>query len=56
MQYIIDGESLLGGMLRIDSRMFKAVNGDYIIDELKFEVSSRGDAFFYTAKCSRPEQ
>lgn len=56
VQYIIDGESLLGGMIRIDSRMFKAVNGDYIIDELKFEVSSRGDAFFYTAKCSRPEQ
>lgn len=56
VQYIIDGESLLGGMLRIDSRMFKAVNGDYIIDELKFEVSSHGDAFFYTAKCSRPEQ
>lgn len=53
VQYMIDNESMLGGMLRIDSRMFKAVNGDYIIDELKFDISSHGDAFLYTAKCSR---
>lgn len=56
VQYIVDGESLLGGMLRVDSRLFKAVNGDYIIDQLKFDLASHGDAFFYTASCSRPGQ
>lgn len=56
VQYVIDGESLLGGILRIDSRMFKAINGDYVVDQLKFEVSSHSDPFFYTATCSRPEQ
>ncbi len=51
--YMVDSESLLGGMLRIDSRMFKSVNGDYVVDQLKFDVASHEDAFFYTASCSR---
>lgn len=51
--YMVDSESLLGGMIRIDSRMFKSVNGDYIVDQLKFDVSTHDDAFFYTAACSR---
>ena len=55
VSYMVDGESVLGGTLRIDSRMFKAVNGDYIIDQLKFDISSHTDSFFYTATCSRPK-
>lgn len=51
--YMVDSESLLGGMIRIDSRMFKSVNGDYVVDQLKFDVSTHDDAFFYTAACSR---
>lgn len=51
--YMVDSESILGGMIRIDSRVFKSVNGDYIVDQLKFDVSTYDDAFFYTASCSR---
>ena len=53
VSFVVDGESLLGGMLRIDSRMFKALNGDYVINQLKFDVTSHEDAFFYTASCTR---
>lgn len=55
VSYMVDGESLLGGMLRIDSRMIKSLNGDYIINQLKFDISSHEDAFFYTASCQRSQ-
>ncbi len=51
--FIVEGESLLGGLLRIQSRMFKALNGDYVINQLKFDVASHEDPFFYTASCTR---
>lgn len=51
--FVIDSESLLGGMLRLESKFNKAVNGDYIIDQLKFDVASHEDPFFYIATCSR---
>lgn len=51
--FLIDSESLLGGMLRLDSKMNKSLNGDYVIDQLKFDVATHEDPFFYTATCSR---
>lgn len=51
--FLIDRETKLGGMLRLDSRMNKALNGDYSIDQLKFDVASHEDSFFYQAQCSR---
>lgn len=51
--FLIDSESLLGGMLRLDSKMNKSLNGDYVIDQLKFDVASHEDPFFYAATCSR---
>lgn len=51
--WLIDSESLLGGMLRLESKFNKAVSGDYIIDQLKFDVASHEDPFFYIATCSR---
>lgn len=53
VSYLIDSESDLGGQLTLESVMNESVNGDYIIDQLKFEASSHDDAFFYTALCSR---
>lgn len=53
VQYLIDGESALGGMLRLDSKMNKAANGDYKIEQLRFDVASHEDPFFYTATCKR---
>lgn len=48
--YVIDGESILGGLLRIESKMNPAANGDYQIAQLGFQASSHEDAFFYTAQ------
>ena len=51
--FLIDSESLLGGMIRLDSKMNKSLNGDYVIDQLKFDLASHEDPFFYSATCSR---
>ena len=51
--YLIDGESSLGGMLRLDSKYNPALNGDYIIEQLKFDIASHDDPFFYQATCKR---
>jgi hypothetical protein len=51
--FLIDSESLLGGMLRLESKFNKAISGDYVIDQLKFEVATHDDPFFYTATCTR---
>lgn len=51
--FLIDSESLLGGMLKLESKFNKALNGNYIIDQLKFDVSTHDDPFFYTATCTR---
>lgn len=51
--FLVDSESLLGGMIRLDSKMNKSLNGDYVIDQLKFDVASHEDPFFYTATCSQ---
>lgn len=51
--FLIDSESLLGGMIRLDSKMNKSLNGDYVIDQLKFDVASHEDPFFYSATCSQ---
>lgn len=51
--YIVDGESRIGGALRIESVMNKALNGDYTINQLSFDVSSHDSSFFYTAQCER---
>lgn len=53
VSFLIDSESLLGGMIRLDSKMNKSLNGDYVIDQLKFDVASHEDPFFYSATCSQ---
>nr|WP_314265588.1 hypothetical protein [uncultured Moellerella sp.] len=55
VKYLIDGESSLGGMLRLTSQFNPTLNGDYIIEQLKFDITSHEDAFFYEAKCKRAE-
>lgn len=51
--YLIDGASSLGGMLRLESRFNPALNGDYLIEQLKFDIASHDDPFFYQATCKR---
>lgn len=53
VQYLIDGESVLGGLLRLESKFNQSLNGDYKIDQSKFDVASHDNPFFYQAMCSR---
>lgn len=51
--FLVDSESLLGGTLTLRSKFNKALSGDYVIDQLKFDIASHDDPFFYTATCTR---
>jgi len=52
VSFLIDGHPCeVGGGLIVKSVMNPAANGNYIIAQLGFDVSSHDDAFFYTAKC-----
>lgn len=49
VQFLIDPESAVGGGLSIQSKINPAVTGDYVINQLKFDVASHDTPFFYTA-------
>lgn len=51
--YLIDGESLLGGQITLDSKFNKSLNGNYKIDQLKYDISTHDDPFFYIALCTQ---
>ncbi|MCQ9426673.1 hypothetical protein NRB16_24440 [Pseudomonas sp. LJDD11] len=51
--FLIDPETAIGGGLRIQSRFNVALNGDYVINQLAFDVQSHADPFFYTALATR---
>lgn len=49
VQFLIDPETRIGGALRIESRINPAASGDYLINQLQFELATHDDPFFYTA-------
>jgi len=53
VQFLVGPETVLGGALRIESKFNKAANGDYVINQLAFDVQSHATPFFYTALCTR---
>ncbi len=53
VQFLIDPDTAIGGALRIESKINPAINGDYVINQLKFEVNSHEVPFFYTAQAAR---
>lgn len=56
VDFLIDGPVSLGGSIKLDSKINKALNGLYTIDQLKFDIDTHGDAFFYKATCTRMQQ
>lgn len=54
--YLITGESELGGQLEVQSKFNETLNGNYIIDQLQYEVSTHDTPFFYTALCRRMKE
>lgn len=55
VRYLADAEAALGGVLRLESRARPELSGDYMIDELRWEVATHDDAFWYDATCRRIE-
>lgn len=53
VQFLIDPDTVLGGALRIDSKIDPAVNGDYVITQLAFDAQSHETPFFYTATATK---
>lgn len=51
--YLIDGPSDLGGTLELNSLFNQSLNGKYVINQLKFDITSHEDAFFYQASCTK---
>lgn len=53
VEYLINKESVIGSLLRIESKLNPVANGDYIINQLEFSAESHGDTFHYSALCYR---
>lgn len=51
--FTIDSETVLGGGLRLESQINPAANGDYVITQLAFDITSHEQAFWYTALATR---
>lgn len=51
--FTLDTETVLGGVLRLQSEMNPAANGDYLINQLAFDITTHDDPFWYTAQTTR---
>lgn len=53
VKYLLDPKSQLGGELELESEIYPAVNGKYVIYKLSYEVSNRDTPFYCIAECKR---
>ena len=53
VKFLLDNRTTLGGGLRVTSRLYPAVNGDYVIYKLGFEIATRDTPFYYIAEAAR---
>lgn len=53
VKYLLDNTSRLGGALRVQSVLYPAANGDYIIYKLGFEIATRDTPFYWIAEGHR---
>jgi len=51
--FYLDGQTTLGGILRLTSKLYPAVNGDYVIYKLGFNITTRDTAFYWIAEGKR---
>lgn len=53
VKMLFDNQVVLGGALRIKSKLNVAANGTYTISKLNFELASRDTPFYYIAEATR---
>lgn len=51
--YLLDNKSKIGGGLKIESRIYPAIDGNYVIYKLGFNITSRETPFYYIAEAAR---
>ena len=53
VKMLLDNQTKLGAGLRINSMQYPAVNGEYVIYKLGFDISSRDVPFYFIAEAAR---
>lgn len=53
VKFLFDSETALGGQLSIESELNPALNGDYLIYKLGFELATRDVPFYWAAEATR---
>jgi hypothetical protein len=53
VKYLLDNQTILGGRLRLVSKIYPHVNGDYSIYKLSFEIANRDTPFYWVAEAKR---
>lgn len=51
VKMLLDNTTQLGGLLALTSKLNPALNGNYVIQKLDFDVSNRDEPFFWIAEC-----
>lgn len=50
VKFLFDGQTQLGGTLRLNSQIYPALNGDYVIYKLSFDITTRDVPFYWLAE------
>lgn len=53
VKFLLDNRVVIGGLIRIESDIYPAANGEYIIYKLSFEICTRDTPFYYIAEAQR---
>jgi len=53
VRMLFDNQTVLGGALRVRSKLNPAADGDYTVSKLSFELASRDTSFYYIAEATR---
>lgn len=53
VKFLLDNKTTLGGALEINSQIYPAINGQYVIYKLGFVIASRDVPFYWLAECKR---
>lgn len=53
VKFLLDNTTVLGGGLQIQSQQYPALNGNYIIYKLGFEIANRDTPFYWIAEALR---
>ncbi len=53
VKFFIDNKTVLGGAINLQSEIYPAVNGVYVIYQLAFIITNRLTPFYYIADCFR---